>query len=123
MVNSTRTKQYWKTESQTTCNLLLVYGFEANSTSTAGDERSYVEPGQAASRYAQGTLVFSASTFLQAEDTPKPVYRSDLAEIILLLVQVRGDVVAQECEEGGNGEGFVAVAEDFKVDGVFVVEV
>jgi hypothetical protein len=84
---------------------------------------SYIEPGQAASRDAQDALFFSTSTFLQAEDAPKPVYRGDLTEIIFLLVQVRSDVVAEECEERGNGEGFVAVAKDLKVDGVFVVEV
>lgn len=89
---------------------------------TEGGE-SYIEPSQAASRYAQEALVFSTSTFLQTKDTPEPVYGGHLTEIILLLVQVRSDVVAEECEERGNGEGLVAVAQDFKVDGVFVVEV
>lgn len=46
-----------------------------------------------------------------------------MTEIILLLVEVRGDVVAEKCEERGDGEGFVAVAQDFKVYRVFVVEV
>lgn len=46
-----------------------------------------------------------------------------MTEVIFLLVQVRSNVVAEECEERGNGESFVAVAEDFKVDGMFVVEV
>lgn len=92
-------------------------------TSVAEGRGTYIEPSQAASRYAQDTLVFSTSTFLQSKDAPEPVYRGDLTEIILLLVQVRSDVVAEECEERGNGEGFVAVAQNFKVDGVFVVEV
>jgi hypothetical protein len=46
-----------------------------------------------------------------------------LTEIVLLFVEIRSDVVAEECEERGNGEGFVAVTEDFIVDRVFVVEV
>jgi len=46
-----------------------------------------------------------------------------LTEIILLLVEIRSNVVAEKCKERGNGEGFVAVAEDFKIDRVFVVEV
>jgi hypothetical protein len=46
-----------------------------------------------------------------------------LTEIVLLFVEVRSDVVAEKGKERGNGEGFVAVAEDFIVDRVFVVEV
>lgn len=46
-----------------------------------------------------------------------------MTEIILLLVEVRRDVVAEECEERGNGEGFITVAKDFKVYRVFVVKV
>lgn len=91
-------------------------------TSNKGAE-SYIEPGQATSRYAQNALLFSTSAFLQTENAPKPVYRRYLTEVVLLLVQVRRNVVAEECEERGNGEGFVAVAKDFKVYRVFVVEV
>lgn len=92
-------------------------------TRMAEGMESYIEPSQAAPGYAQDTLVLSTSTFLQSKDAPEPVYRGDLTEIILLLVQIRSDVVAEECEERGNGEGFVAVAQDFKIDRVFVVEV
>lgn len=78
-------------------------------------ESPYIEPGQATSRYAQDALLFSACTFLQTKNAPEPVYRRNLTEIILLLVEVRRDVVAEERKERGNSEGFVAVAEDFKV--------
>jgi hypothetical protein len=56
-------------------------------------------------------------------DGPDPVLGLDIAEVGLLLVQVGGDVVAHEGEEAGNGKGLVAVAQDLKVDGLFVVEV
>jgi hypothetical protein len=42
------------------------------------------------------------------------------SEVILLAVQIRGDIVAHEGEEGGDTEGFVAVTEDLKVDSVMV---
>jgi hypothetical protein len=84
---------------------------------------SYIEPSQAASRYAQNALFSSTGTFLQTKNAPKPVYRLYLAEIILLFVEVRSDIVAEKCKERGNGEGFVAVAEDFIVDRVFVEEI
>ena len=82
---------------------------------------SYIEPSQAASRYAQDAFLFPACTLLQTENAPKPVYRRYLTEIILLLVEVRRDVIAEECEERGNGEGLITVAKDFKVYRVFVV--
>jgi hypothetical protein len=84
---------------------------------------SYIEPSQAASRYAQNALLSSTSTFLQTENAPEPVYRFYLAEIILLFVEVRSDIIAEKCKERGNGEGFVAVTEDFIVDRVFVEEI
>ena len=43
-----------------------------------------------------------------------------VAEEVLLLVQVGGHVVAHEGEEGGDGEGLVAVGHDLKVDGMLV---
>ena len=43
-------------------------------------------------------------------------------EVFLLAVQIRGDIVAHEGEEGGDTERFVAVAHDLKVDGVLVKE-
>lgn len=43
-------------------------------------------------------------------------------EVFLLAVQIRGDIVAHEGEEGGDTERFVAVAENLKVDGVLVEE-
>jgi hypothetical protein len=84
---------------------------------------SYIEPSQAASRYAQNALVSSTGTFLQTEDAPEPIYGFYLAEIILLFMEIRSDVIAEKRKERGNGEGFVAVAEDFVVDRVFVEEI
>lgn len=37
-------------------------------------------------------------------------------------MQIRGDIVTHEGEEGGDTEGFVAVTEDLEVDGIVVEE-
>jgi hypothetical protein len=86
-------------------------------------QRPYIEPSQAASGYAQNALVFSTGTFLQTEDAPEPVYGRYLTEVVLLFVEIRSDIIAEKCKERGNGEGFIAVAEDFIVDRVFVEDV
>ncbi len=66
----------------------------------------------------QGAAV-AAAAGLEPAEGPDP--RRDgvqLAKELLLLVQVVGDVVAEQGEEGRDGEGLVAVADDLEVDGV-----
>ena len=82
-----------------------------------------VEPGQATPRFAEGTSILAAGAVLQAEDAPEPVDGLEGAEVVLLVVQVGGDVVAEEGEEGADGEGLVAALEDVVVDGVLVEDV
>lgn len=41
-------------------------------------------------------------------------------KVVLLLMQVRRDIVAQQGEEAGDSKGLVAVAQDLEVDGVQV---
>lgn len=82
-----------------------------------------VEPGEAGARFAEGTAVFATGAFLQEEDAPEPVDGGEGAEEFLLLVQPRRHVLAHEGEEAGDGEGFVAVSRDLKVDCMLVVEV
>lgn len=55
----------------------------------------------------------------------EPIQRPDprfdgpqLAKEVLLRVQIRRRVVAEERKEGGNGKGLVAVRHDLEVDGV-----
>ena len=80
-----------------------------------------VEPGQTALRGAPRTPFTAAAL-------PKPIQGPDPgldglheAEVLFLFVEVGGDVVAEEGEERGYGEGLVAVAHDLEVDGMPVI--
>jgi len=77
-----------------------------------------VEPRQAALGGAPGPA-FAAAAFLEPVKGPHPGLDGvEVAEEFFLLVQVRGDVVAEQSEEGRDGEGLVAVADYLVVDGV-----
>jgi hypothetical protein len=84
-------------------------------------EAAYVEPGQAAS-WCPPNSVLPTPAFLNPRSGPNPSLRPDGSEILFLLMQIICDVVTEKRKEGRNGESFVAVAKDFKVDGVSVVE-
>lgn len=80
-----------------------------------------VEPGQATSRGAQPSVLFASGTFLEISHGPDPFLGGDCSKVGFLLVEVGGNVGAKEGEEGGDGERFVTVADDFKVDTVVVI--
>lgn len=81
-----------------------------------------VEPRQAALRRAPGPALATAAA-REALDGPGPgLDGRHGAEELLLRVDVRGDVVADEGEEGGQRECLVALRDDLEVDGVFVEE-
>jgi|SRR5690242_8306978 len=84
---------------------------------------AYVEPRQPASGLSQPSLLLTARTLLHPSDGPDPVLWLDVSEILLLVVEIRCDVVAHESEEAGNGEGLVAVSQDLEVDCLLVVQV
>jgi len=57
---------------------------------------------------------------LKPRNRQDPILGCYASEVILLAMQVWSDVMTEEGEEAGNGKGLVAVANDFKVDGVAV---
>lgn len=80
-----------------------------------------VEPCQPALWRPPSTTIASAA-FGKPGDGPHPwLDGRHVTKVVLLLVQVGGDIVAHERKEGGYGEGFVAVADDLVVDGVPVL--
>ena len=60
---------------------------------------------------------------MQVEDLQKPILRCDGAKVILLVVQGRRNIRAQQGEETCNGESLVTVSNDLKVHGLAVVKV
>lgn len=114
MVMRTRITQYWKTPTQTIYTAISTRGLRIRSYP------SHIEPSQAAARGAPNAL--TTATFLHPVQRPKPLFRLDPAEIILLTMQIRSDIVTHEGEEGGDTEGFVTVTEDLEVDGIVVEE-
>jgi hypothetical protein len=54
---------------------------------------------------------------------PDPFLGGYGPEVDFLLVEVGSNVCAKQAEEGGNGEGFVTISNDFEVDAVVVVVV
>lgn len=80
-----------------------------------------VEPSQPALWGPPSTTLASAA-FGKPGDGPHPwLDGGHVAKVVLLLVQVGGNIVAHEGKEGGNGEGFVTVADDLVVDGMPVL--
>lgn len=77
-----------------------------------------VEPRQAALWGAPGPALAAAAGGGPAERPHPRLDGLHQAEVLLLLVQVRGHVVAQQGEEGGYGKGLVAVGDNLEVDGV-----
>jgi hypothetical protein len=84
-----------------------------------------IEPCQTTFRNPPGSFhlpIPPTATPLEPGKRPEPVSdRPHLAEILLLLVQIGRHIVAEESEEGGNGKGLVAVADDAEVDEVPIV--
>lgn len=79
-----------------------------------------IEPGQAALGRAPDAA-FAAAALREPAQGPDPGLDGvDGPKVLLLLVQRRRGVVAEEGEEGGDGEGLVAVGDDGVVDGVVV---
>lgn len=82
---------------------------------------SYIEPCQAAPRHPPNTFL-PAGNLLQPGYRPDPVFRLYCAKVILLAMQVGGNITTHQRKEGGDRERFVAVAQDAVVNGMFVIE-
>lgn len=77
-----------------------------------------VEPSQAAGRHAPGSTL-AATAFLKPVDGSHPLLDApEIAEVVLLVVEVRSNVGAEEGKEGGDRKGFVTVAYYLKIDRV-----
>ena len=77
-----------------------------------------VEPRQAVARGPPGATL-AAAALSEPADGPNPgLDGCHFAEVVLLIVEVGGDVVAHEREEGRDGKGLVAVGQNLEVDGV-----
>lgn len=62
------------------------------------------------------------AAFLKPINRPDPRFWFDPTKIFLLGMQIRGDVMAEQSEESGDGEGFVGGADQAVVHGVLVEE-
>lgn len=84
-------------------------------------EATHVEPRQTAPWLSEPASLLSASTLLAPIERPHPVVWRDCAKVVLLIVQLRGNVVAEKSEETRDGKGFVAIAQNLKIDVLRVV--
>lgn len=77
-----------------------------------------VEPGQAALGGSPRPSRAAAALGQPAQGPDPRLDRVHKAEIFLLFVEVGPHVMTQQGEEGRDGEGFIAVADDLEVYGV-----
>ena len=61
-----------------------------------------------------------STALLHPVQRPDPLFWLDSTKVVLLAMQIGGDIMAHESEKGRNGKGFVAVAHDTVVDGMFM---
>lgn len=64
--------------------------------------------------------MLSSTALLHPVQRPHPLFRLNSTKVVLLAMQIGGDIMAHKGEEGRNGKGFVAVAHDTVVDGMFM---
>lgn len=85
--------------------------------------KTHIKPSQPTPRFPKRSANLPARTLLQPEHPQKPVHGLNPSKILLLLMQIRRDVVAQQAEETRNRKRLVAVAEHFEVHGFAVEDV
>lgn len=61
-----------------------------------------------------------AAALLKPINRPDPRFWFDPTKIFLLRMQIRGDIMTEQSEESGDGEGFVGRADQAVVHGVLV---
>lgn len=91
---------------------------DANEAVVVYADPNDVEPRQAALGGPPGSAIAATAGGEPVDGHDPGLDGAHLAEKGLLRVQVGGDIVAEEGEEGGNGQGLVAVGDDLEVDGV-----
>lgn len=64
--------------------------------------------------------MLSPAALLHPRHWPYPRFWLNPTKVILLTVEVRRDVMAEESKERGDRKRFVTIADDAVVDGVFV---
>lgn len=89
-----------------------------------GWKSTYVKPRQPTPRLSKRTLILSTSAQLQPKNAPEPIPdRRQRPKVVLLVVQVGRNVVAEQREEAADGEGLIEAFQDVEVDRVLVVHV
>ena len=83
--------------------------------------QSYIKPCQSTPWDSPDSILASAA-LLHPGHRPDPLSRLDSAKVILLAMEIRSNIMAQEGEEGRDRERFVAVTNNAEVDGMFVEE-
>lgn len=73
-----------------------------------------IEPRQTTSRCSPAASL-STTAFLKPVHWPDPWSRFNTPEVILLFVQIWGDIVAEERKERGNRKRFVTFVDDIEV--------
>lgn len=76
-----------------------------------------IEPRQARTGCSEQTTAAS----LEPTRRPNPRFRLNATEVILLCMEIRRNIMAQQRKEGGNRKGFVAFGHDLEVYRVPVV--
>lgn len=95
--------------------LVLIFGLRVKG------RLSYVEPGQSTARLTPWSFVtVPTEAFLKPINWHQPIDGNNSTEVFLLLVEIRGDVGAEQREKGGDSERFVAVANQLIVNGVSI---
>lgn len=79
---------------------------------------THIKPRQPAPGLPERSLVLSTRDILQTKHAPKPINRLQLPEVILLVMQVRRDIMTQQREKRADGEGLIATLQDVKIDRV-----
>ena len=85
---------------------------------------TYIEPSQSTPRLPERTLVLSSSAQLQPKHAPEPILdRVNSPKIILLVMQVGRNVVAEQRKEAADSERLIEPFQDIVVDRVVVEDV
>lgn len=84
---------------------------------------THIEPSQPTPRLPKRPLILPAGTLLQPKHPPKPILRHNPSKVILLLMQIRRDIMAQQRKETRNRKRLIAVPQHLEVDRFAVEEV
>ena len=70
--------------------------------------KTYIKPSQPTPRLPERSFILPTRTQLQPKNTPKPIHRRQRPEVILLIMQIRRNIMTQKREETANRKCLVA---------------